>query len=319
MKWRACVKYFDILFCLFAISLHANVEDYFKPASHKSDAHKMNNIDFIYMINLDQRPEKFENSIRQLHPFGIYPYRFSAVNGWELTLDAINDVGVQFSPDMKGGFLATSFLKKDNFKPSDEIIQTVGRTYFCHCTARGTIGIVLSHLSVLQDAFDSGYETIWVMEDDIEVIKDPRQVPDLIDQLDQLVGKDNWDLLFTDQDIRGADGKYVPSWGYAQRPNYTPQETSHYYEKIKLEGSPFMFIGSRFGAHSMIVRRNGMKKILDFIKKYKIFLPYDMDYYMSESIRMYSVLEDIVSNLPRGESDNGKPNYLNKTTSNMYK
>lgn len=31
---------------------------------------------------------------------------------------------------------------------------------------------MLSHLSVLKDALDSGYETIWVMEDDIHIIQD---------------------------------------------------------------------------------------------------------------------------------------------------
>ena len=70
----------------------AAVADHFKKALGKSDIHRMKNIDFIYMINLDQRPEKFEKCINQLHPFGIYPYRFSAVNGWELTIEAINDV-----------------------------------------------------------------------------------------------------------------------------------------------------------------------------------------------------------------------------------
>ncbi|MFI5334690.1 MAG: hypothetical protein ACHQT8_05960 [Chlamydiales bacterium] len=36
---------------------------------------------------------------------------------------------------------------------------------------------MLSHLSILQDAFDSGYETIWVMEDDIEVVRNPTFSP----------------------------------------------------------------------------------------------------------------------------------------------
>ena len=156
------MKQLIALFGFFALSLEASVEDHFKPALNKSGAHSIENIDFIYMINLDQRPEKFERCIQQLHPYGVYPYRFSAVNGWELTLEAIQDVGVKFSADMNGGFLATSYLEED-LAPFHEVIQTIGRTYFCHCMARGTIGIALSHLSVLQDALDSGYETIWVM------------------------------------------------------------------------------------------------------------------------------------------------------------
>ena len=107
------MKQLIALFGFFALSLEASVEDHFKPALNKSGAHSIENIDFIYMINLDQRPEKFERCIQQLHPYGVYPYRFSAVNGWELTLEAIQDVGVKFSADMNGGFLATSYLEED--------------------------------------------------------------------------------------------------------------------------------------------------------------------------------------------------------------
>ncbi len=162
----------------------------------------MRNIDYIYIINLDQRPEKFEKCIAQLYPYGIYPYRFSAVNGWELSIETINDLGVKFEPGMQGDFMGTSYLPRSNFKPHHEKIQNYNQTYFCHCMSRGAIGIVLSHLSILQDAYDSGYETIWVMEDDIEVIRDPHELSDLIERLDRKVGEDNWDILFTDRDTR---------------------------------------------------------------------------------------------------------------------
>jgi len=74
------------------MSLQAGLQDHFKKAEGKSDIHKTRNIDFIYMINLDERPEKWQMSIAQLASYGIIPYRFSAVNGWELSLEDINDV-----------------------------------------------------------------------------------------------------------------------------------------------------------------------------------------------------------------------------------
>ena len=79
------------------------------------------------------------------------------------------------------------------------------RTYFGPSNARGTIGIVLSHLSVLQDALDSGYDTIWVMEDDIQIIRNPRKLSKLIAKLDALVGKNGWDVLYTDQDSKNGE------------------------------------------------------------------------------------------------------------------
>jgi GR25 family glycosyltransferase involved in LPS biosynthesis len=285
------------------------IEDYFKKAENKSDIHKIKNVDFIYMINMDRRPERWESSNRQLNPYGIFPYRFSAVNGWELSLEAIHDVGLKFNKDMIGGYLGTTYRLEDNFESYHSIIENEGQSYFCHCMARGTIGILLSHLSVLRDALDSKYETIWVMEDDIEVLSDPSQISDLIEKLDRLVGKNGWDVLFTDRNIRGWNGEDIPAYGMAKRPNFNPKDTSQYYINQRVS-SDFIRIGARFGATSIILRRSGIKKIYDFIISHSFFHPYDMDFYLPKGIKIYTVAKNIVSNMTRGSSDNGSPNYL---------
>lgn len=94
---KHCVK---ILVYLLKISLYAlafiinispincSIFDFLKPALEKGANHKMRNIDFIYMINLDKRPEKFLATQSALKRYGIHPYRFSAVNGWELSKEA---------------------------------------------------------------------------------------------------------------------------------------------------------------------------------------------------------------------------------------
>lgn len=190
-----------------------------------------------------------------------------------------------------------------------------GRSYFVHCLAKGPIGICLSHISVLKDAWDSGYETIWVMEDDIEVIQNPHLLSTLIDQLDDLVGKENWDVLFTDQDIRGSDGQYIPAYGMAKRPDMDCSIQERYSEKytMKQDISPdFRRISARFGAHSMIIRRSGIQKLLDFAKQHQIFLPYDMDNYLALGLKRYAVTTDVVTNLLNPLSDNGRPGYQDK-------
>ena len=297
------------LLLVFSFPLFATIEKYLKQTTDKYNNHKIKNIDFIYIINLDQRPEKWNRSLEQLLIYGICPYRFSAVNGWELSLEAINDIGVQFTPGMIGDFMGTSYHLDGNFAPSHEKIQNYGQTYFSHCMARGAIGIVLSHLSVLQDAYDSGYERIWVMEDDIEILSDPKILPELIDQLNHLVGKNNWDILFTDQDTKNAQGIRIPCYGIAKRPNFNPGNSNQYAKRSNV-GHTFRKIGARFGAYSMIIQRSGMKKILDFFKTYKIFLPYDMDFFSAPNIQMFTVQKDIVGNMLNALSDNGGPNYL---------
>ncbi len=290
-------------------NLEANIEGYFKKAEGKSDdyCNQMRNVDFIYTINLDQRPEKFAHCLAGLAPYGITPYRFSAVNGWELSLEAINRLGIPYQGYMVKNLWGTAYLPEGNFEPYHEVMNVEGRTYFCHCMSRGAIGIVLSHLSVLQDAYDSGYKTIWVMEDDIEVIQNPHLLPQLIDELNSLTGGE-WDILFTDQDTKNQEGKYVSCLSYARRPNYTPNRPERFSSNV-LVSNKFKKIGARYGAYSMIVSRSGMEKILRFIKTYGVFLPYDMEYYLPDDIDIYSVISDVVSTQPQALSDNAGANY----------
>lgn len=293
----------------------AELEDYFKKMGDKSGNHSMRNIDFIYMINLDERPEKFERSSAKLAPFGIYPCRFSAVNGWRLSLAALNDLGVTYGPWMSSGGWGTYYPVDGTGEPQHEVVQQYGRTYFSHCMSRGAIGIVLSHLSVLQDAFDAGYETIWVMEDDVDIVRDPRVLSDLIDELDDLVGHSGWDILFTDRDTKNNNNQYVNCSAYAWRPNFVPANPTKCLEK-EVISPDFRRVGVRFGAYSMIVRRSGMEKLLDFFKCFQIFLPYDMDFTLPFDMRFYTVLDDVVAPQINAPSDNGAPNYLKRYTEN---
>jgi GR25 family glycosyltransferase involved in LPS biosynthesis len=305
---------FQALFLMILIcsELTASVEKYFKKTEMKSDHHRIKNIDFIYILNLDQRPEKFQSCLDQLTVYDIHPFRFSAVNGWELPLASFTEVAVKFQRGMRGSFWGTYYPLNAQGMPRHEIIHKQGRSYFCHCMSRGAVGIVLSHLSILQDAYDSGYETIWVMEDDIQVIQNPHKLSDLISQLDSLVGENGWDVLFTDQDTKNQMGQYVPCLAYAPRPNFNVANPERFLIRTDIN-QEFREIRARYGAYSMIVRRSGMKKILDFIKEHHIFLPYDMDIFLIPDMQFYTVIEDIVSTLPQAASDNGRPNYLKNT------
>jgi len=299
-------------YCLFLIGtsfLFARIEDSFKQAPNKSNCHTMRNVDFIYMLNLDQRPEKFARCTNQLHPFGIYPYRFSAVNGWELPLETINSLGVHYAYGMPQDLWGTAYFPENKGEPHHEIMSVDERNYYCHSMSRGAIGIVLSHLSILQDAFDAGYETIWVMEDDIQLIQNPHLISDLIERLDSQVGK-SWDILFTDRDTKNDRGEYVPCLGFARRPNFSPENQERFFTRTDISAD-FSKVGARYGAYSMIVRRSGMKKILDFIKSCHVFLPYDMDFFLPNDISLYAVNHDVVSFQVGSPSDNGGPNYLN--------
>jgi len=281
----------------------ADLFDHLKPALNKEGPHDMRNIDFIYMINLDERPEKFQISVSQLDPYGIFPYRFSAVNGWTLSNECLNDVGVLFSEGMRADVLGTCYGEEPTHG-----LMIPGNKYVAYKMSKGVIGIVLSHLSVLKDALDSGYDTIWVMEDDILVIRNPHLISYMIDLLDSQVGYGNWDILFTDQDTKDSLGNYVPCYSAAPRPNFEPKDPDKFAEKKRVSRD-FRKIGARYGTYSMILRRSGIQKIYDFITEHKVFLPYDMDFYLPENMHMYTVNTEVISTLIDAFSDNQRPGY----------
>ncbi len=292
----------------------ADLTQYFKKPTtqDKANNHSMPGIDFIYMINLDQRPERFEGCTKQLSPYNIHPYRFSAVNGWELSLETINELGVKYhhsyTKNIPKNLWGTYYVVGSKEAKQHEIMQTENRTYFCHCTTPGTIGIALSHLSVLHDAYESNHNRIWVMEDDITVKQNPHLISTMIDKLDHLVGKDGWDIFFTDKDIIDNNFKYVPCFSFAPRPNFIPPHQERFAQRT--QASPeFMKIGARYGAHSMIIQRHAVKKLLDFFNQYNLFLPYDMDMFMPDNMNNYCITDCIVSNTPGASSDNGAPRY----------
>lgn len=297
-----------IFLILYFSSAFADIEDLLKPALRKAPSSSMRNIDFIYVINLDERPEKYTETVNSLAPYGIFPYRFSAVNGWKLPMEEVVKLGVTYEPWMPTGWWASYFPENGDKNALHELIGHEGRVYFAYQIALGPIGCILSHLSVLQDAYDSGYETIWVMEDDIEVIQNPDLISDRIDELDQLVGTNGWDVLFTDRDSKNSKGEYVSTIYYAWRPNYTPPHSHRIGLKPEISANLRM-IGGRYGSYSMILRRSGIRKLLSFFKCYKIYQPYDVDYSQPANIRLFTVLDDIVSTNIKAQSDNGAPNY----------
>jgi GR25 family glycosyltransferase involved in LPS biosynthesis len=295
----------------FHINSQAKIEEFFKKAENKSDIHKMRNIDFIYMINLDERPEKFEQTIKNFQSYGIYPYRFSAVNGWKLSNADLQKLGIKLDHGVVKEMMGTAYpLINGKEKIVHGPMTNPEMTYFSHCMSRGSIGIILSHLSILQDALDSGFNTIWVMEDDVEILSDPNEISDLIEKLDRQVG--DWDILFTDIDTKNSEGTHIPCRAIAPRANFHNAPLKFYLQKFRYISPDFSQIGMRYGAYSMIIRKGAMKKILDSFKSLNIFLPYDMDYWLVNDLKMYVCNRDIVSTYPKALSDNGAPNYQKK-------
>ncbi|MCX6990628.1 MAG: glycosyltransferase family 25 protein [Chlamydiae bacterium] len=310
----SCLLLFASCFC------HAEFTNFLKKdTANKIEKSSIENIDFIYLINLDQRPEKLTKVLERLMPYKIQPHRFSAVFGAGLSVETINNIGLNFTHGMSEGELAVSFSSdgpEGSRAPSFNLLNkdSYGKTVFFRTMTAGAIGCAMSHLSVLQDAYDAGYQTVWVLEDDIVVKQDPHTLSRLIKKLDDLVGKEGWDVLYTDTDASDAfttsvynkeqdfEKDLVFKHWFFNRPDMTPADHSSLAKRTVIS-EDFVKIGSRMRTHSMIIRRSGMKKILDFEKERHIFIPYDHEIALVPDIRMYNLRYDVVTNDTLSESD----------------
>jgi len=290
LELKTIVSLVSVLFTLLLLSLPQSIESHFRPCPHKSpQASQIKGIDSIYLINLDKRVDRLENSLRQLSQYGIVPYRFSAICGRDLSPETLREIAVPYSRGMENNRWAKSLGLEYVFLGK----QILGKPVFSEWMTYGAIGCALSHLSVLQDAYDSGYETIWVLEDDIDVRKDPHQLTSLIQYLDALTD-DNWDILYTDP--RDVERESLP-------PNscwwmWRPDQRQYNIEPFTLRKAfthAFIQVGSHTRTHSMIIRRAGIEKILNHYKKNGLYLPYDHEIAYAPNIKLYVATDTLVS------------------------
>ncbi len=293
-------KLLALLFSFFFINGYAGIEDCYRKLENKLGSGGMKNIDYIYLINLDQRPEKWANCLDQLLPYGILPERFPGIYGWSLSPAVLNDMAVKFQHGMWTGKESVMHFPMDG-DGTPQWVFLSGAFYGKGClsgwTVKGTLGCTLSHLSILKDAYDSGYNTIWIMEDDIAVYEDPHILSDLIEELDQLVGQGGWDALYTDYNFLAVDkskdlSSQIPSLYW--RPDMPYLDVRFLADYTEL-GEKFVKIGSRMRNHSIIYSRSGIERIVNFYKARNNFLPFDNEIALIPGIRLYTLKKAIVS------------------------
>jgi hypothetical protein len=287
------------LFLLVAASLCAGVKHHYKKVEERRPCIGPEGIDYIYLINLDERPERLIRTLSELGRWGVFPQRFPAIYGWTLMPDELNDMALKFQHGMWTGRECVMHFPFDK-KGEPEWIWLGGASYGKACfsgwTVKGTIGCTLSHLSLLKDAYDAGYQTIWILEDDIVVRQDPHVLTALMEELDALLAPDTWDVLYTDFDWlvvdpeRSVEEQVPLMW----RPDMPFRDVS-FLAKHTQVGEKFVKIGSRMRAHSIIYRRSGLEKIVGFYEKHDNFLPYDQEIALIPGVNLYVVKSDVVS------------------------
>jgi GR25 family glycosyltransferase involved in LPS biosynthesis len=240
-------------------------------------------IDGIFLINLDQRPEKLERTLSQFQAYKIHPNRLPAIYGWTLPNEVFEDVGLKLRPKMEW----SKSILMHNKKALRVTKPSLGSAIFYPRMSLGAVGTALSHLSVLQNAADAGFETIWVLEDDVKVQKDPYVLSDYIRKLDKI--SPDWDVLYTD-DVTYFE-PFTP--GTVYRPDMPDIDFEPMFIRKEINND-FFQIGGRCQAHSMIIRKKAIRKILEFEQSRGIYLPYDVEIAFVPQMKFYNLRHNIV-------------------------
>lgn len=277
-----------------------NIEKHLKKIERTKKPFQIPGIETIYLINLDKRPEKLARSLRQLNHYQIEPERFSAIYGWTISQEIFNDIGMKFLPPMDFKFDGQVFFRpaSDQLDPGEPLnASCYGKTCVHQTTSAGSLGGSLSHLSCLQDAFERDSETVWILEDDFTLEQDPRVLSEMLQSLDQLIGKENWDILYTDDDHhfnRYGDLTIDP------RPDRPPFRLVVEHTSI---GKNFIRIGGRHQLHSVLYRKSGIEKILNYIKTYGLFHTFDVEINFTPELKKYNFQNGPVHGRGRTTSD----------------
>src|SRR3989338_3942168 len=220
----------------------------------------MQGVDCIYVINLEERPEKWERVQKEFSSRGMHPQRVSAINGWRL---------------------------------SEEILKEIAGPYPVRLK-KGEYGCLLSHLSVMRDAFKRGFDVIWLCEDDLEFSQEYCKISQLLKKLDRL--DPEWDLFFTDRHPR-CTYQYtiqeMPSKVYLPRPDQK-LEPPDFYQQVESVADDILKIRQRFGMYSVLISKRGIQKIYDYFSHVHLFSPFDVDVHYIPGIREYAAAKPLV-------------------------
>lgn len=244
-------------------------DKYLRKIQCKNELKSIRGIDCIYVINLDQCAEKLDFCKKQFDEYGISFNRFPAIYGKDLPAKAFYDIGIKHMPVFVDPLWREWCRSLTNSEyPLDEMLY--GKTYVGAFTTKGQIGCSLSHLSIIQDAYEHGYETIWVLEDDFQIKRDPHYLSEYIEELDGLVGKEGWDVLGTHYDYHFPLEGY--RWPGLARPDF-PLRNVQGVKELEQVGEHFFKICARVYALSLIIRKSAIQKIVEFYSAYNIFSP----------------------------------------------
>ena len=241
-----------LLFLGCGTSFQERVHRHLKPIALSTQESGIRGVDAIYCINLDMRTDKWTAVAQEMAHQELNVNRVSAVNGWK---------------DLTKRDCCRLLRVEKALKP-------------------GQIGCFLSHLSVLKNAQEKGFERILVLEDDVRFIASMKELSSYLDQLTAL--DPEWDLLYLDNwslENRGLKDRF-------DRPH---SKMSDVIKQPKEELSHFFHVFYRHDLHALVISKKGIDKLLNHFCQKPFFLAIDTEMNHIDQIRMYETKQPFVT------------------------
>jgi GR25 family glycosyltransferase involved in LPS biosynthesis len=259
---------------LFMPSTDCDLRPFLKPIQHVQIPSGIAGIDCIYVVNLAERPEKWKASQRLAKEHHLTVNRFDAINGWKLSSNPAAKEVTQFG---------TAYQKAPK----------------CYLSWGG-VGCYLSHLSILKDAYERGFNKIWIWEDDITFHASSSQIETILVKLDAI--DPDWDIFYTDPNNRDATGRFRVGSHPIIPPIQLENKGQAYYNQIDRIDETLSRIRVRGGTYSMIFSKKGIKKMYEALHKIPILTPYDDTLHFVKDLREYAATAPLVTHVysPQG-------------------
>ncbi|MCH9631318.1 MAG: hypothetical protein S4CHLAM37_13400 [Chlamydiia bacterium] len=253
----------SVLFC----QTPRDLQSFLEKTEEMVEFSGLKEIDRIFVINLDRETKRWSYIQALTDKFELGVNRFSAIYGKEIERRRLKD-----------------FYRHCLHK---------------NCTGRnvspGQIGVFLSHLSILKHAIEKDYDVIWILEDDVAIVEDPKIIDSLVEELEQI--DPDWEFLYTDICSRFVRKNGTIEWNSFEENFGNDFDysliTSKDYEPYK--DDDIQSIQHRLGAYSMILSRKGIRKLYSYFINNRMRYAYDVDLNFCEDKHMYQTNRDVVT------------------------
>ncbi len=249
--------------------------DYLKKTTINERPSGIPSIDCIYVINLDHRKDRWNRLSELFSKMNLNVNRFSAIIGSQLTTRQRQEMSGPYPILLSG----------------DEI------------------GCLLSHLSIIKDAYDRGFSTVWILEDDVEFLEEAKA---LVPYIKNLCAIDKeWDILYTDTNSRDPLNGYFHPIDVPARPHQHLPPFNELAKRVPV-GFDLERLGVRYGMGSVIYSRRGLEKVYNYFAHLYLWFPFDWDIHLIPDIREYGITRDMITNLRHGFAGNIKRGMINQ-------